>query len=263
MLIEDRTMPFLGMAWDPSKMAEFFTQHVLPSVGPGQQVQAVVIEDMTYIPEKQCDILYSLQFNHSAQDHCEWAVVTFAKASRLEKTYIEHYGDVGQASRLPATERQAGRLSYEIALGKTSNRAITDIGQSASPKPARAVFLPEYGCLVEFFPTDWKLPYLARAMDGEQMAVLLSRLGAAADRAASGWQPEAKVLQYRPHHRCVLRYVMGSAEGQGSEDVIDALTRPFANRRLPAIGFGGLRVQKLAAATDEFVEFPLFFRGFR
>ena len=29
---------------------------------------------------------------------------------------------------MPATERQAGRLSYEDARGKTTNRAITDVG---------------------------------------------------------------------------------------------------------------------------------------
>jgi Ser/Thr protein kinase RdoA (MazF antagonist) len=33
-------------------------------------------------------------------------------------------------------------------------------------------------------------------------------------------RPEVQVVRYRPHLRCVLRYLLGSREGQGSEDVI-------------------------------------------
>ncbi len=36
-----------------------------------------------------------------------------------------------------------------------------------------AVFLPEYSCLAEFFPFDWKLPFLARALDPREMTQVL------------------------------------------------------------------------------------------
>ena len=35
-------------------------------------------------------------------------------------------------------------------------------GASTRPTPCPVMFLPEYGCLVEFFPLDWHLPFLAR-----------------------------------------------------------------------------------------------------
>jgi aminoglycoside phosphotransferase (APT) family kinase protein len=177
LLKEDRNLPFLDMAWSCSKMADLFNRHVLPAVRPGQEARAVTIEDMTYAPEKQCHILYSLQFNEPSGDPGALALVTFARDHTLEETYTRHYG------------------------GDTS----------------RAVFLPEYGCLVELFPADWKLPSLARAMDREEAALLLAQIET---RASSSVRSETKVLRYRPRQRCVLRYVLRSSDDDVPQEVI-------------------------------------------
>src|SRR5437667_5976803 len=75
----DPELPFLEMAWSPSQMREFLNRRVLPAVWPGQEVTAVAIDEMTYKPGKQCEILYALQFADPTKGQSRWAVVTFSK----------------------------------------------------------------------------------------------------------------------------------------------------------------------------------------
>ena len=133
MLKKDPKLPFLDMAWSPSRMEEFFNRSVLPMVYPGQQVTAVAIDGMTYTPGRACVILYSLQFDGQPDNPPRWAVVTFAKDNRLQEVYTRHYS-------------RNLELSGISALGST-------------------VLIAEYQCLVEFFPMDWKLPFLVRVME--------------------------------------------------------------------------------------------------
>src|SRR5439155_888971 len=127
----DPALTFLEMAWSPSQMQEFLNQWVLPTAWPGQQVTAVAIEDTAYKPGKECELLYSLQFADPARGQSRWVAVTFANANKLGKIYRHYSG--GDAV--------------------------------AQPTPCPVVRLPAYGCLVEFFPRDWALPYLARALE--------------------------------------------------------------------------------------------------
>ena len=180
-LNQDPKLPFLEMAWSPNRMAEFFNQRVTPRLRPGAEVTTVSIEDMTYKPGRECVILYTVGFAGPSKHPHRLAVVTFAKDDKLHERYT-------------------------AALGGNPNGS--------------AVFLPEHRCLVEFFPTDWKLPYLARANDGEEIALLLSQFGTAALGALSGSQLKPNVLQYRPHQRCVLRYTQGSVEAGDSKDAV-------------------------------------------
>lgn len=93
-------------------------------------------------------------------------VATFADSVTLQKVYAEHY--------------------------QANQDAV--------------VFLPEYSCLIEFFPFDWKLPFLARALDPREMAQVLGD---------SNQPPEIKVLAYYAHRRGILHYRAGSTEMLG------------------------------------------------
>jgi len=177
-------------------MQEFFNRQVLPAVRPDWEAAAVTIKEMTYKPGAKCEILYSLQFADPARGQSRWVVVTFATKNKLGEIYRHHYGGESSVATRP--------ISSPVA------------------------FLPEYECLVEFFPRDWKLPFLARAMDPREMAPLLSQGGPEAERAC--WLPKVEVVQYRLHRRCTLRYVVDAADGSDPQEVIGKLhnSRPLA-----------------------------------
>jgi len=184
-LREDPALPLLEMAWSPSQMQQFLNQRVLPLVWPSQAVTAVAIEDMTFRADHQCEILYALQLGNPSRDQCQRVVVTFAKAHRLQEIYQRHYG------------------------GDTV----------AHPTSSPVVFLPEYECLVEFFPLDWQLPSLARALEPGAIASLLSQADPQAEPARG--LPQVEVLRYRLRsRRCVLRYVVDAPDGSGPQAVI-------------------------------------------
>ena len=180
----DPELPFLEMAWSPSHMQQFLNHQVLPAAWPGQQVTAVAIEDTAYKPGKECEILYSLQFADPVRGQSRWVAVTFANENKLGKIYRHYSG--GDAV--------------------------------AQPTPCPVVCLPEYGCLVEFFPRDWALPYLARALEPREVASLLSKGRAEAKQARR--LPKIEVLRYRCHSRCVLRYTLDAPDGSGPQEVI-------------------------------------------
>ena len=97
------------------------------------------------------------------------------------------------------------------------------------------VFLPAYGCLVEFFPIDWALPFLPRALEPREVASLLSEDGAEADlparRAQAGRSPELpkiEVLRYAHHSRCVLRYILEVSGSGAPTEVIGKVHRSGA-----------------------------------
>ena len=57
--------------------------------------------------------------------------------------------------------------------------------------------------LLEEFPADYRLPGLTAATDPQEAAKLLSALGLEVTEAES---LSTRVLRYRPHERCVIRY---------------------------------------------------------
>jgi tRNA A-37 threonylcarbamoyl transferase component Bud32 len=188
MLNEDPRLSFLHIAWSRSRMAEFFNRHVVPTIGSGEEVTAVSIEDMTYIAGTSCEILYSLQFRDSSGANPYWAVVAFASDDRLEVIYTKHYRARGGASTDATTQG--------------------------------AVYLPEYRCLVEFFPRDYRLSFLARAMDAREVARLFPRRWTPGSQEGSGRLPRVRVLVYHPRRTCVLRYVSASAKDDDPNDLI-------------------------------------------
>ncbi len=162
MLTTDPKLPFLSLAWSPNHMGEILDRRVLPAVMPGASLANISIEDVTYSPGRKCFVLYSLEFADDTAQLPTRALATFAKDDRLSTIYDHHYGGRGDRS-------------------------------------AAAAIVSEYQCLVEFFPTDWQLPTLARAMSPSEM-------GSAA----------VHTIHYCPHRRCVLRYADGTGGKSGA-----------------------------------------------
>lgn len=179
MLRRDPNLPFLEVAWSAAAMTQFFNRHVLPVVSPGRQLTQVAIGRMTYTPGRDCVALYALgpERDPVAGGH---ALVTFSADERLEEVHARYY----RANGAP----------------------------SAGGAPARAVSIPAYRCLVEVFPADWRLPSLARVLDGEQAGPILAANGIGAGKETD---LDVTVLRYRAHNRCLL--LLASAPPAGGQ----------------------------------------------
>lgn len=181
----DPNLPGLDMAWSPIQMAEFFNRSVLPATNFGQEVAEVRFERATYSPGKECAVVYLLLFGNPPQ-MASRCVVTFANNDKLGQAFTRHYQE-GTASTQPA------------------------------------LYLPEYSCLVEFFPLDWKLPGLARALDPREMAGVFSEAGLVAQNGKADSQSEIKVLAYSAHRRCVIHYRAGPSNGARPTEMLGKL----------------------------------------
>jgi aminoglycoside phosphotransferase (APT) family kinase protein len=141
----------------------------------------------------------------SAPEEAVRCVVTFADSARLQEAAARQY--------------QAGHNS--------------------------AVFLAGYSCLVEFFPSDWKLPFLARALDPREMAQVFGD---------SNRLPQIKVSAYYAHRRCILRYRAGSAEMLGKlytpGPLVESVSRVMKDVHLQG-AIRGLTVPKPLAVVSE------------
>lgn len=181
---QDPHLRFLDLAWSPPRMADVFSRRVLPALDYRREVASAAIETMTYTPGRDCVVLYSLRFT-DRQSLPLSALATFAKdGETLEDAYVRHYETAGTMS--------------EGAFG-------------------RAVLLPEYPCLVEFFPGDWRLPSLARAAEGGLIAPFLTGPSAG---AGSTPHVDVMVLRYRPHLQCLFLYGAKASRGTSRSEVI-------------------------------------------
>ncbi len=176
MLKGDPALPFLEMAWSRPAFEAFFKENVLPMLFPGQHLAATKQLRTRYRAGKRCVNLYSV-----------WLGTTESQRPRLVTTTF------GRASWFEQTLRHRDRLSG--AAGATT------------------LLLPEFRCLVEFFPEDYELPGLAPATDPTRMSAELSELASGGSASAPSSRVEIGVLRYVPHRRCVLHYVIDSAEG--------------------------------------------------
>jgi len=170
-------------------MAELFNREVMPSISPGQQVLDMKKADAVYTPGRKCVVRYSLHLDGERGKESRWAIVSFAKDERLEEVYRGHYSLNGD--------------------GRAEN----------------AVYLPQYRCLVEIFPRDWRLPSLPLAMQPETVAPLLGEALADASDTSSPACLKVKVLRYRPHYRCVFGYAMATS-GNGPTEMVGKLYPP-------------------------------------
>jgi aminoglycoside phosphotransferase (APT) family kinase protein len=174
----DPRLPSVDIAWSTDEIATLLNQCVLPALAGGDQVSAVSIDELSYAPGVKCVGLYSLRFCDALAAPTRWAVVSFAKSKKLQAMFSHHVGDGAVAA--------------------------------SGPRQPRAVLLPEIGCLVELFPTDWGLPSLASAIDPVAVASLLSEISAGAEVVPPPDQATVDVLRYKAHRRCVMRFAPNS-----------------------------------------------------
>ncbi|MBI4312077.1 MAG: aminoglycoside phosphotransferase family protein [Chloroflexi bacterium] len=201
----DPRFPFLGMALSPGQMREFFNRVALPFLCPGREAGPVRIRTMVYRPGSKCAFVYAFHFTDTLAGPEQWAVVTFDKGKGLESAF------------------------YDDPHGPDASDGWPRGG---------AVYLREYWCRVELFPRDGYLPSLPMAADPSQMAALFDRL------AIGSGRPAIDVLSYRPHRRCVLKYVRASPAE--TTEVVGRVYRP--GPRAARIGYKMARLRLHGAA---------------
>jgi tRNA A-37 threonylcarbamoyl transferase component Bud32 len=187
-MIQDPNVVHRDLAWSRPEMRTLFNSHVVSRLWPGQEVTDLKREYTAYKPGKECLVLYTLWFGDPGTTSSRLASATFGPPSRLERIYERNYKEQAEGG--------------------------------ACGLPASAVFLPDYPCLVEIFPTDWKLPSLRRAADPREAAALLSAGASAAGRADPPAVRAVEVLRYRPRRRCVLRYELEEPAIGGRNELI-------------------------------------------
>jgi aminoglycoside phosphotransferase (APT) family kinase protein len=196
MLRPDPALPLRDLAWSRSRILELLDREVLPALRPGARVVELERSHTAYKAGKECLVLYGVR---TEGDPAPWLVtITVGPAERLRTLFSRHYAD-------------------------------------ADPSAPRRAMLLDLPCLVEIFPSDWKLRDLARAADPGAAAELLG-LGPAAARALG-----VECLRYRPRRRCVLRYRVGDG------DAGDAVAKVYHDGRKAAQVRGKLR--RLAPAA--------------
>src|SRR5438132_1608908 len=188
MLKADPALPFVDVARSGRKMLDFLNRAVLPLAWPGHSVTKVEQREMAYTPGRKCTALYSLELADQSPAEPVWASVSFAKDGRLEELYRQFYEKSQSKNGLPAV-----------------------------------VNLPDYRCLVEFFPMDGRLPALFRAVDPRKAAGrLVSALDGGSAKSRTG--VEVAILKYRPHETCVLNYTV-RPPGEYQRDVTGKVYR--------------------------------------
>lgn len=185
----DPKLPFLEMAWSRRKSRAFFSQYVVPALFPGQEIAGFRRKHVRYRVGQECVIQYQLRLGETAKGPPRLTTATFASDSLVE-TFRSRWSDA-PAEGVGGTEG-AGR-----------------------------VYVPEYACLVEAFPTDWRLPALRQAMEPRKMeAWLTDAMAAPGGGTASIKIRGVRVLRYRPGRTCVLRYVLQGSENGVPSQVI-------------------------------------------
>ena len=165
----DPGLPILDVAWSADALIELFNHPVVAACWPGHEIVGVRRKKVGYKPGNQCAILCALRFAHAPAEESQWAVVTFAGEDVLEGVYEQHYRKPRKSTR------------------------------------PDALLLSEYGCLVEFFPFDWRLRPLRHATDRNRVASVMPD-GSPASSSAKLVGPDVSVPNYRPHEGCVLLY---------------------------------------------------------
>ena len=191
----DPNLPFLSLATSPSKMLELFNRYVFATAGSSRRAMAVTLDHMDYRPRRRCFFLYGVRFTNRPDEQPLKVIVSINK-------------DPEKLSKVPA-------LQCAKQIGFDENAAAN-----------AALFLPDYGCLIELFPQDWKLPSLRKACDTSEVAKYM--FGTSGD--AAGFNCSATMLHYRPHRRCVFLY---ASQAPGIEDRHEIIGKVYEDGKSP------------------------------
>ena len=191
----DPKLPFLSLATSPSAMLELFNRNIFDANGSGQRATAITLDHMDYRPHRRCFFLFGVRFTDRPDEEPLKVIVSINK-------------DPGKLSHVPALQR------------------ANQNGHDGNAKAEPAIFLPDHGCLIEFFPQDWKLTALRKACDTTEIAKLI--LGTSGD--AAGVSCSATMLQYRPHRRCVFLYTL---KGPGAGDRHEVIGKVYEDGKTP------------------------------
>ena len=154
----------------PAQMRAFLRDEVLPALYPEREITVINRKHVSYTSAHDYRALYSLRFADHPRTWPRFAMVTVGAAEKVGPIYAAHYG-----------------------------------GDNGESRSGHVYLHPSGGCMVEFFPSSWKLPSLALALDPLKVAALLHDGPGETDQEAS-----VEVLRFRPHKSCVIRYVFGS-----------------------------------------------------
>jgi hypothetical protein len=183
-------------AFSSAEMVRVFNERVFPALYPARHVRSVRPERMVRRLEGPSVVLYSLSTVPSPRRPetaiPPWAVVSFAADGCLVDIYQRRYA--------------AGREVHGDA-----------------PATPPAVLVPEARALIEFFPSDWKLPALARATDTTYMAPLLDGARAQGRSGVSSGRWSYSILRYHPTVRCVVLYASDPGEGFRASKIVGKL----------------------------------------
>ena len=175
---DDPKLRNLEMAWSRKQAKEFFNTRVMPATFPGWHAVELTQRRVRYKPGKECRVHYGLRISDGEHNRGVVATVTFRPGDESDEVAQWHDASNGAGQRL---------------------------------------FIPEYSCLIEFFPADFRLPGLALAADP---ALLTEHLRtSAAGRIGTASVTRVRTICYRPGFSCVLGYLIES-ETPGPREVI-------------------------------------------
>ncbi|MFQ5604701.1 MAG: aminoglycoside phosphotransferase family protein [bacterium] len=98
----------------------------------------------------------------------------------------------------------ADGLKYEAKINRlfSEHKYQTRLQRFRQP----AIYSAELSMLFQFFPADWRLPFLVPATDAEVMRKILTQvLGTERDAQAIS-AVSVKVVQYKPQRKCLIQY---------------------------------------------------------
>ena len=177
-LHDDTRLPHVRMALSRKRAMAFFNERILPAVLPGREVIDLSQQRVRYKPGKECRVHYRLKIAPEGEEKPLHQIVTITFRN--------------------------GRALEEIAARATGvNGAMR----------GKTLFVPDYACLVEFFPADYRLSGLARAVDADAMA---EQLRSGGGELATASVARVRLVRYRPGFTCVLRYTL-EPEGGGKQ----------------------------------------------
>ena len=136
-----------------------------------------------------------------------WPNATAAALTGLTRARFSRGKEYVTVADLTLTPSANAKVVVTFAGEERLAEALAAVQKQDS---ATLVHVPGLGCIAEVFPSDWRLPYLGRALDP---AVVLPPLELAFGLATGTTSLDVRLLRYRPHSRVVAQYSLRVPDG--------------------------------------------------